>query len=130
MSAGRRASRRYPRSRAARLAVPLAVPMALGLTLGIILGVSGGTQHTSIQQAPQANTSRLASVPASSAVTRPPGHPGRDGRPVSGSGYAVEFPGVAAEVTEMSGAGTVAGSTNELPSGPALTAWCSALPLR
>ena len=54
----------------------------------------------------------------------------RDDRPVSGSGYAVQFPGVAAEVTEMSGAGTVDGSTNELPSGPALTAWCSALPLR
>ena len=64
MSAGHRPSRRYPRSRAARLAVPLAVPMALGLTLGIILGVSGGTQHTSIQQAPQANTSRLAGASA------------------------------------------------------------------
>ena len=55
---------------------------------------------------------------------------GRDARAVSGSGYTAKFPGVAAEVTEITGAGTVAGSTNVLPSGPALTAWCSALPLR
>jgi hypothetical protein len=57
-----------------------------------------------------------------------PGLGVRDER--SGSGYTDQFPGVAAEVTEMSGAGTVDGFTNELPSGPALTAWCSALPFR
>ncbi len=70
MSAGRRSNSRYPRSRAARLAIPLAVPMALGLTLGIILGVSGGTQHTSIQQAPQAHTVPLVNASARPTVSR------------------------------------------------------------
>ena len=77
-----RSTRRYPRSRAARLAVPLAIPMALGLTLGIVLAVSGGgTQHTAIQQAAAnatASASPSASGPASpsaSASTSPSASP-------------------------------------------------------
>jgi hypothetical protein len=66
MPTRRRSTRRYPRSRAARLAIPLAIPMALGLTLGIILGVSGGAQHTAIQQAAEANVSAAPSGSAPS----------------------------------------------------------------
>ena len=69
MPTGRRSTGRYPRSRAARLAVPLAIPMALGLTLGVILAVSGGTQHTSIQQAAEANETPTPSGSASSSVS-------------------------------------------------------------
>jgi hypothetical protein len=64
-----RSTRRYPRSRAARLAVPLAIPMALGLTLGIVLAVSGGgAQHTAIQQA-AANATATASPGASGSAS-------------------------------------------------------------
>jgi hypothetical protein len=64
-----RSTRRYPRSRAARLAVPLAIPMALGLTLGIVLAVSGGgAQHTAIQQA-AANATASASPSASGSAS-------------------------------------------------------------
>ena len=76
MPTGRRFAGRHPRSRMARLAVPLAIPMALCLTLGIILAVSGGTQHTSIQQAANAN------------ATASPGASGSASPSVSPSGTA------------------------------------------
>ena len=135
MDVSRCAEQALSRSRAARLAVPLAVPMALGLTgPGDHPGGLGEARSTRRSSRPRRRT--------------PPGWPAhrpvppvtrlagpvrlvRDDRPVPGSGYAVQFPGVAAEVTEMSGAATVStGPRNELPSGPALTARCSALPLR
>jgi hypothetical protein len=47
--------------------------MALGLTLGIILGVSGGTRHTSIQQA---SVNVTLSPSATSPATPSAGAPG------------------------------------------------------
>jgi hypothetical protein len=83
-----RSTRRYPRSRAARLAVPLAIPMALGLTLGIVLAVSGGgAQHTAIQQA-AANATASASASASPAASGS----GRPSASPSGSASAAPDP--------------------------------------
>jgi hypothetical protein len=69
----RSARRRQPRGRAARLAVPLAIPMALGLTLGVILAFSGGTPHTTIEQAAAGGTATPA--PSVSAAASPAARP-------------------------------------------------------
>jgi hypothetical protein len=71
MPTGRRSAWRRPRSRAARLAVPLAIPMALGLTLGVTLAFSGGTQHTSLQQAAGDSTAAPAVSPSASGSASP-----------------------------------------------------------